>query len=248
MEIKKSPKANLENYSKVLVLLGLVFALFVAYQGIEWKTFYSVDSLAHHDTADEEDEEIPITQTQIEEIKPPPPPPPPPAAEEIVVVEDDKKIEETVMDAVDTDEDEEVKTEVIKVEDIQDEDEEEEIDEEIPFALIESVPVYPGCKGSNDELRKCMSKKIKKYVMNKFDLELAQELNLEPGKKRIRVAFVIDKNGNIANVRARAPHPRLEKEAMRIINTLPKMSPGKQRNKPVKVSYNLPITFNIEED
>ena len=248
MEIKKNPKANLENYSKILVLLGLVFALFVAYQGIEWKTFYAVDNLAHHETDDEDDEEIPITQTQIEEIKPPPPPPPPPAAEIIEVVKDDKKVEETLMDAVDTDEDEEVETEVIEVEDIEEEEEEEDVDEEVPFAIIENVPVYPGCTGSNDELKKCMSKKITKHVNKKFDLDLAQELNLEPGRKRIRVGFKIDKNGNITNIRAAAPHPRLEKEAIRIIKSLPRMKPGKQRNKPVIVTYNLPITFNIEEE
>ncbi len=245
MEVKKSPKANLENYTKIFMLLGLVFSLFVIYQGIEYKTVYKVDGLADRAAQDELEEEIPITQQEIKEVKPPPPPPPP-APEVIEVVEDDKEIEETVLESTETEEEEEVDTEV-KEEEIVEVEEEEEVVEDVPFSVIENVPVYPGCKGSNAQLKKCMSDKITKLVARKFNVDLAQDLGLSAGKKRISVQFKIDKNGNIADIKARAPHPRLQKEAIRIIKLLPKMKPGRQRNKAVNVRYNLPIVFNVEE-
>lgn len=243
MEIKKSPKANLENYTKILMLLGLVFSLFVAYQGIEWTTVYKVETLADTAGTDELEEEIPITQQKIEEVKPPPPPPPP-APEVIEVVEDEKEIEETVLESTETEEEEEVEVEVKEIEEVE---EEEEVIEDVPFSVIENVPVYPGCKGNNAALKKCMQEKITKHVGRKFNVDLAQDLSLPPGKKRISVQFKIDKYGNITNVRARAPHPRLQKEAIRIIKLLPKMKPGRQRNKAVNVRYNLPILFNVED-
>ncbi len=242
MEIKKSPKANLENYTKLFMLLGLLFALFVVYKGIEYKAPYVVDNLGDGSEQEEIEEEIPITEQIIEEVKPPPPPPPP-APEVIEVVEDDKEIEETIMESTETDEEE-----VIEVpEEVEEVVEEEVIDEIIPFSVIESVPVFPGCKGNKAELTKCLNAKIKKHIGRNFNIDLAQDLGLSPGKKRISVQFLIDKQGNITNIKSRAPHPRLQKEAERIIRKLPKMTPGKQRNKPVKVRYNLPITFNVED-
>ena len=245
MEIKKNPKANLENYTKIFMLLGLVFALFVVYQGIEHKTVYKVDTFGDLASTDEMEEEIPITQQEIKEVKPPPPPPPP-APEVIEVVEDEKEIEETVLESTETEEDEEVDIEVVE-EEIVEVEEEEEVMEDVPFSVIENVPVFPGCKGNQAALKKCMSEKIQKHVSRKFNVDLAQDLGLSAGKKRISVQFKIDKNGNISDIRARAPHPRLQKEAMRIIKLLPKMKPGKQRNKPVGVRYNLPILFNVED-
>jgi hypothetical protein len=119
--------------------------------------------------------------------------------------------------------------------------------ETIPFSTIENVPVYPGCSGNNEELKKCMSKKITQHVSKAFNTELANDLNLETGKHRISVQFQIDKDGNTANIKVRAPHPKLQEEAKRIIKLLPKMQPGKQDGKAVNVRYNLPIVFNVEE-
>lgn len=242
MEIKKSPKANIENFTKIFLLLGLVFALFIVYNGLEYKTLYTVENLGDGSDREELEEEPPITQQEIEEIKPPPPPPPP-APEVIEVVEDDEDIEETVLDSTETDEDEEVIVEEV----IEEVVEEEVVDEIVPFSVIESVPIFPGCKGSKAELSACMNSKIKKHINRKFNVDLAQDLGLPAGKKRISVQFLIDKQGNITNIRSRAPHPRLQKEAERIIKLLPKMIPGKQRNKPVRVRYNLPIVFNVED-
>lgn len=109
------------------------------------------------------------------------------------------------------------------------------------------MPIYPGCESAqgNAAKKKCMSEKVQKFVIKKFDTGLAGDLGLE-GRQRISVQFKIDKNGNITNVLARAPHPRLEKEAKDVINALPKMTPGKQRGKPVGVLYSLPIVFAVE--
>jgi len=119
--------------------------------------------------------------------------------------------------------------------------------ETISFSTIENVPVYPGCSGTNEELRKCMSKKITQHVSKTFDVGLANTLNLKSGKKRISIQFKIDKDGNVADIKARAPHPKLEAEAIRIIKSLPKMQAGKQDGKAVNVRYNLPIIFNVED-
>ena len=91
-----------------------------------------------------------------------------------------------------------------------------------------------------------MSDKITKFVQKKFNTGLAGDLGLS-GRQRINVIFKIDKNGNVTGVRSRAPHPRLEKEAARVINMLPKMKPGKQRGKAVIVPYSLPIIFQVQD-
>ena len=133
----------------------------------------------------------------------------------------------------------------MEVEDIEVEEVDEDI--EVPFAVIENVPIYPGCeKGNNDAKRKCMSDKINKFVQKKFNTDLAGDLGLT-GKQRINVIFKIDRSGNVVGVRSRAPHPRLEKEAARVIGLLPKMKPGKQRGKAVTVPYSLPIIFQVQD-
>lgn len=138
------------------------------------------------------------------------------------------------------------KTEVEEVEEVEVE-EVEEVIEDVPFSIIENVPVFPGCEsGNNDAKRKCMSDKINKFVQRNFNTDLAQDLGLDSGIKRIFVSFKVDTQGNIVGIRSRAPHPKLEQEAARVINKLPKMKPGKQRGKPVNVPYSLPITFKVE--
>ena len=118
---------------------------------------------------------------------------------------------------------------------------------EVSFSTVQNVPVFPGCeRGNNEKKRKCMSEKIAKFVQRKFNTDLAGDLGLT-GRQRISVIFKIDKSGNVTGVRARAPHPRLEKEAQRVINLLPKMQPGKQRGKAVIVPYSLPIIFQVQD-
>ena len=91
-----------------------------------------------------------------------------------------------------------------------------------------------------------MSAKIAKFVQRKFNTDLAGDLGLF-GRQRINVSFKIDTNGNIFGIRSRGPHPRLEQEAVRVINLLPKMKPGRQKGRAVVVPYSLPITFQVQD-
>lgn len=239
MQIKKNPKSNLENFSKIFMQIGLVLALFVTYAAIEQKTYdKTYGDLALVDMNAEMEEEIPITE-RIEPVKPKTPPPPTP--EKIEVVEDEKEVEETVIESTETDEDD-----AIVVEEIVEIEEAEEVVEDVSFMIIEDVPVFPGCKGNKVELKNCFSKMVQKHFSRKFDAELPNELGLSPGKKRVFIGFKIDKQGNIVNVQARGPHPKIESEVISVMNKLPKMKPGRQRGKPVGVKYSIPFSLIVE--
>uniref|UniRef100_UPI0030FB0EBD energy transducer TonB n=1 Tax=uncultured Wocania sp. TaxID=2834404 RepID=UPI0030FB0EBD len=123
-----------------------------------------------------------------------------------------------------------------------------EKDIEVPFAVIENVPVYPGCEDlvTNAEKKACMSEKLSKFVIENFNTKKASEYGLQ-GRQRINVIFKIDKKGNIIGVRSRGPHPALEAEAIRVISSLPKMKPGMQKGKTVAVPYSLPIIFEVAD-
>jgi protein TonB len=118
--------------------------------------------------------------------------------------------------------------------------------EDVIFEKIEQVPIYPGCekKKTNDEKRKCMSDKITQLIQKKFNTNLGSELGLS-GKQVIRTQFKIDKTGHIKDIQVRGTHPDLEKEAERVINIIPEMTPGKQRDKNVGVIFTLPIVFQV---
>ena len=240
MEIKKNPKSNLENYSKLFIQLGLVLALFVTYVAMENKTYdRAIDAFGDANMQDLMEEDIPITE-RIEEVKPKAPPPP--APEKIEIVEDEKEVEETVIETTETDE-----TEAVEVEEIVEVEEVESIVEDVPFAVIEEVPVFPGCTGTRKEKGDCLNEKIRKHIARRFNGDFAGELVLSPGKKNIWVQFRIDPKGNITEINAfRTPHPRLGQEAERVVKTLPKMIPGRQRGVPVGMKYTLPISFNVE--
>ncbi|WP_457615890.1 M56 family metallopeptidase [Lutibacter sp.] len=118
--------------------------------------------------------------------------------------------------------------------------------EAVPFMVVEEVPVFPGCEGTKEQLKKCLQENITKFVSENFNVALAQELNLNAGVNRIYVMFDIGKNGMVENVKARAPHKKLQEEAVRVVKSLPTMLPGKQKGKPVSVTYSLPIAFKID--
>jgi protein TonB len=240
MEPKKNPKADVSRKSMLFFQLGMVLMLFLAWQAIEWKSYDKSDTdFGKVNVGDELLEEVPITQ----QLTPPPPPPPPPPAPEVIdVIEDEEDVEETIIESTEAKQDEKI----VEVKEIKEEVVEEEI-ADVPFAVIENVPVYPGCEGekTNDAKKKCMSSKISEFINKKFNTNLASDLGLE-GRQRIAVQFKIDKSGRVVDVRARAPHPRLEKEAMDVVKSLPNMTPGKQRGKPVGVLYSLPIVFDIQ--
>ena len=239
MEIKKNPKSNLENYSKIFMQIGLVLALFVTYAAIEKKTYdRNIGDLGTVNMNAEMEEEIPITE-RVEPVKPKTPPPP--APEKIEVVEDEKEVEETVIESTETDE-----TEAVEVEEIVEIEEVEEVVEDVSFMIIEDVPVFPGCKGSKNELKACFSKMVQKHFQRKFNADLPNELGLSAGRKKVYIGFKIDRNGNIVNVNARAPHPKIKSEVIKVMKLLPKMKPGKQRGKPVGVKYSIPFTLVVE--
>lgn len=241
MLVKKYSRARLTPHRRVFFQLGLALTLLIIYVGMEWKTVDRIVSDFNTVSLENIEEEIiPMTE-RILEVKPPPPPPP--APEKLEIVADEAEIEESVLETTETDESEAVETvEMDKIEEII---EEEEIEKDIPFAIIEEAPVFPGCTGNKAQKRQCLQDKIKAHVNKKFRTQIAQDIGLSAGKKKVYVQFTIDKSGNITNVKARGPHARLEKEAIRVVKLLPKMKPGLQRTRPVRVSYTLPITLLV---
>ncbi|MAM29973.1 MAG: energy transducer TonB [Flavobacteriaceae bacterium] len=241
MEVKKNPKLSLDRWSIVFFQTGLVLMLSIAYFSLEWKS-YETSSIENDALLVDDDLELDIPVIDLQ-IKPPPPPPPTQVIQTVItVVEDDSDIEEIIIESTETDQE----YRIAEIENIV-EVKEEEVIAEVPFAVIEEIPTYPGCESFNDRTAKkeCMEGKIMEFIQRNFNTELASELGLE-GKQRISVLFKIDIHGSTSNIKARAPHQRLEQEAVRVVSTLPKMSPGKQRGKPVEVFYSLPILFQVE--
>ena len=237
MQPKKNHRADLRKNSSLYFVIGLSVILFISWQAIEWKTYdknqYDYESL---NVEDDDDEEIPITE-QLN-TPPPPPPPPPPAPEVIEIVQDEEEVEETVIESTETSNDE-----IIEVDDVDIEEEEEDIN--VPFAIIEDVPIFPGCeKVSKDKRRDCFQDQMNKHIKRNFRYpEIAQEMGIQG---RVYVSFIIDKDGSINNITMRGPDQNLEKEAQRIISKLPQMIPGKQRGRAVRVPFSIPITFRLQ--
>ena len=234
MQPKKSEKVDLTKNSSLYFVIGLSVVLFVSWQAIEWKTYKKTYDYEALNVEDDDDEEIPIT----EQLKtpPPPPPPPPPAPEIIEIVEDEEDVEETVIESTETNEEEII--EIVEVE-------EEELDIDVPFAVIEDVPIFPGCERvKKSERRNCFQEKMNKHIRKNFRYpEIAQEMGIQG---RVYVNFIIAKDGKITNIRMRGPDKNLENEAQRIISKLPSMTPGKQRGRPVRVPFSIPITFRLQ--
>ncbi|HFX17683.1 MAG TPA: energy transducer TonB [Flavobacteriales bacterium] len=241
MEPKKSPRANLNNYSNTFLLIGLVVVLFASWRLIELKTYEKAIDIGKLDLqGDEEDQTL---EVNVEDIKLPPPPQQVAPPEEIEVVEDEKDVKEDVVASTETDDKEEIQD----VEDLNTE-EVEEPEVEVAFQFIQNPPIYPGCEGKKGQaLKDCMSKKIQKFVNRNFNTDIASDLGLSGERIRILTMFTIGTDGRVTNIRARSKYKDLEKEAKRVISKLPRMKPGQQRNRPVKVTYTLPIIFKVEE-
>ncbi len=240
MEVKKYPHADLDRNSGLYFVIGLTIVLFTTWRALEFKTYQKDTAIVEHiNVPDDLKEEVPITEA----IKTPPPPAPPAAPELIEIVEDTEEIEETIIESTEINQDTEVNVE-IEVDEVEVGEVEEEVS--VPFAVIENVPIFPGCESlaSNEERKTCFEKKIQEHIAKKFNYpEIAAEMGIQG---RVFVAFVIDSKGMISRVRTRGPDPNLEKEASRIINSLPQMKPGMQRGRPVKVPYSIPITFKLK--
>ena len=228
MEVKKSPKADLEKKKTTGLLIGYVLALAVMFIAFEWS---ERDKVINTDTGLTqvvfEEEMIPITEQ--EEQKAPPPPPEVPKAEEIIeIAENDADVEETTIQASDeTDKAVEVKYVPVEVE-------EEEVEEQQIFQVVEEMPEFPG---GMSECMKFLGKNIKYPT-------ISQENGVQG---RVIVQFVVNTDGSIVDpVVVRGVDPYLDKEALRVIKMMPKWSPGKQRNKPVRVKYTVPVMFRLQ--
>ena len=215
MESKKNPEVNLERKRGLFLQIGLVIALLVVLGAFEYKTYEKIAYNLGALNLDDLEEEI-IPITK-QELKPPPPPPPPP--EIIEIVEDDVIIEDEIEIDSESDEDEEI--EII-----------EEDDDEF-FMVVENMPIFPG---GDLGLMKYIQKHVKYPA-------IAKEYNIT-GK--VYVSFIVDKSGSVTNVKiVRGVDKNLDAEAVRVVKSLPKYKPGKQRGKSVRVMFTIPINFTL---
>lgn len=226
MEIKKSPKADLEGKKSTWMLVGYVIVLAIMFVAFEWTERDKVidTSQAIGDLVFEE-EIIPITQ-QPENI-PPPPPEAPSVAEVLDIVEDDADVEQTAIASTE-DVGERVEVKYVPVV------EEEEPEEQTIFEVVENMPDFPGGQAA---LMQFLSKNIKYPT-------IAQENGTQG---RVIIQFVVNRDGSVVDpVVVRSVDPYLDKEALRVISTMPKWTPGKQRGKPVRVKYTVPVQFRLQ--
>jgi len=215
MEIKKNPKVDLEKKRVLFLQIALVVTLLLVFAAFEYKSYQKNAYDLGALSLDDLEEEI-IPITK-QEVKPPPPPPPPP--EIIEIVEDEVEIEEE-LEIEDTESDED---EIII---------EEEDDDEF-FMVVENMPVFPG---GDLGLMKYIQKNVRYPA-------IAKEYNIT-GK--VYVSFIVDKQGKVTNVKiVRGVDKNLDAEAVRVVKSLPKYTPGKQRGKAVRVMFTIPINFTL---
>ena len=231
MEVKKSPKADLEGGIGMSILMGMIVGLAVLFVGFEWGTKDVQVVSADEGVADIiAEEEIEITRP--ENTPPPPPPPPAPAvAEVLTVVEDDVELEQ--QDIVSSEDDATAAQTETFVAPVVEEEEEEESAQQI-FTVVEKQPEFPG---GTAELFKYLSKAIKYPV-------IAQENGIQG---RVVCSFVVNRDGSIVDIQVmRGVDPSLDKEAIRVISEMPKWKPGEQRGKPVRVRFILPVQVRLQ--
>lgn len=227
MELKKTQKADLENKKQMYFMIGLVFALGAVLVSFEWTSKpEKAETLGNVTVADFVEEIVPL----IREMEVKPPPPSPKEIEIINIVENDIKVDDP-FSIFDSGADERT---LIDVTPIVTADEEKDEDADKIFVVVEDKPEFPGGEMA---LRAFIANAIKYPV-------IAQENGIQ-GK--VYVTFVVGKDGSVKNaVIARGVDASLDKEALRVVNTLPKWNPGKQRGKPVNVSYTVPINFVLQ--
>jgi protein TonB len=245
---KKHPRKQLEKYSNIFMQLSLVLVLFVVYQLIEHETRYN--SLAIDVPESSIDYILKVDETPLVQFKKEvkktikKSPPKQIILDEIIPKKDNKNMIDEVLLHEDPIEDNKAKIEKALDEYIP---EDKDPDEDVDFIIIEDAPIYKGCEGlSKEENKKCFIKSIQKFVVKRFNVNLAQDLGLAPGKYKIFAQFVIAKDGNITEIKIKAPHSKLKKEVNTIIKKMPKFTPGMQRKVPVNVKFTLPISFNVE--
>ena len=228
MEIKKSPKADLESKKSTWLLVGYVIVLAFMVVAFEWtKRDIKIDTSQAITDVFFEEEIIPITE-QPEQVTPPPPEAPS-IAETLTIVEDDADVEETaIVSSEELNQAVEIKYVPVAVE-------EEEPEEQTIFEVVEQMPEFPN--GGMAGLMQYLSKNIKYPT-------IAQENGTQG---RVTVQFVVNKDGSIVDAKVlRGVDPYLDKEAVRVIMGMPKWKPGMQRGKPVRVKYTVPVMFRLQ--
>ena len=228
MEIKKTPKADLENRRTLFTEIGLVVALLVVWGAFSYSTKEkAVASLGEDTQVVEVEDMVPIT----EETPPPPPEAPkiPVLSDQIDIVEDDIKVDDNFMSLED---DASLGVEIMDyVEEVKEEVVEEEA---IPFMLVEEKPSFNG--GDANEFSKWVNSKLQ-YP------EIAKENGVQG---RVTLQFTVNPDGSVSNVKVlRGVDSSLDKEAVRVVSMSPKWKPGKQRDRAVKVTYTFPVIFQL---
>ena len=228
MEIKKTPKADLENRRTLYTEIGLVVALLVVWGAFSYSTKEkAVASLGEDTQVVEVEDMVPITQ----ETPPPPPEAPkiPVLSDQIDIVEDDIKVEDNFMSLEDDD------NLGVEIMDYVEEVKEEVVEEEaIPFQLVEEKPSFNG--GDANEFSKWVNSKLQ-YP------EIAKENGVQG---RVTLQFTVNPDGSVSNVKVlRGVDSSLDKEAVRVVSMSPKWKPGKQRDRAVKVTYTFPVIFQL---
>ena len=224
MEAKKTRKADLESKRILFLEIGFVVVLGVVLAAFEWSSRPIENQMFNQSLEDVGEEEIiPITRQQE---KPPPPPPAPPQVFELNIVDDDVEIEDQ-LELDDMEADDNLAMEFVPIE--------EEEDEEVAFIIVEDMPKFQG--GDQNTFRAWIQSNLK-YP------EIAAENGIS-GK--VFVNFVVNKNGDVVDAKVvRGVDPSLDQEALRVVRSSPKWTPGKQRGKPVKVQFTFPIVFVLQ--
>ena len=229
MEVKKAPHANIETHKVTFFLMGMVVALALLFVGFEWSSTLSKldETVIVQDVLAEE--EIELTQRDPE--PPPPPPPPEPEVPDVIEVTEEKVVTKIDLSSL---EDDQSKAQVqTYTPPPPPKPVEEEATEEI-FVVVEQQPEFPGGMAA---LMKFLGDNIKYPV-------IAQENGIQG---RVITNFVVERDGSISDVQiVRGQDPSLDKEAIRVIKTMPKWKPGQQRGKPVRVRFTLPVVFRLQ--
>ena len=225
MEAKKSPKADLESKKIFFIQIGLIIALGIILVAFEWKTYEKQElKLVERVAKTVVQEEIIQTKQEVK----PPPPPPPKTVTVLNIVEDDVEIEDEIEIDAEADMDTEVE-EYIPVAMEDDEVEEAEI-----FTVVESMPKFTGGDGA-----------MNKYLRKNIEYpQMARESGIHG---RVFVTFVVETDGRVTDIKIlRGIGGGCDEEAVRVVKNMPKWIPGKQRGKPVRVQFNLPIKFTLQ--
>ncbi len=229
MEIKKSEKANLENKKLLFIEIGLIIALAVVYVAFEWQTAEQQIIELEDTTQIIEVEEVIATQ---QETPPPPPSAPkmPVLSDQIDIVDDEIVVDDNMF--MNLEDDTNMGVEIMDyVETV----EEEVIEEEaIPFQLVEEKPSFMG--GDANEFSKWVNQRL-------VYPEIAKENGVQG---RVTLQFTVESDGRVTNVKVlRGVDSSLDQEAVRVVSSSPRWTPGKQRDRAVRVTYTFPVIFQL---